>query len=78
MDSLEEKLKKLIADEHGITPEEVTPEFIMQQRDILWHRPDFGFIDGDPGLEYQTVLEAEEEQRRAGEFLNKILQGKER
>lgn len=78
MSDLHTLLTNLIAEAHGITPEEVTPEFIEEQRNILWHRPDFRFEDGNPYLEHPNLYQIEEEQRRADDFLDKVLRGKER
>lgn len=77
MNDLHTFLTNLIAKEHGITPEEVTPEFIQEQTNRLWNQPDFRFTDGNPYLEHPNPYEIEQEERENEEFFNKFFRRKE-
>jgi hypothetical protein len=71
--SFEDFIRGEIAKLHGISPEEVTMEFIMAEREKLYRNPNHKFTDTREGLVSQNYSEIEAERKAAEEFLNKIL-----
>ncbi len=72
---LERKLRELIAEQFGISPDEVTMEFIRQKRAELYARPDYRFIFycelggyDDVGLKVRNFSEIEAEAEEAEAF----------
>jgi hypothetical protein len=73
-------LRELIAAEHGISPEEVTLEFIERQRELLYADPNFRFdhpgqhggynIDG---LKIRNMYETKDAKERATAFLRQFF-----
>lgn len=77
---LDKRLRELIAADQGVTPDEVTSEFIDQRTAELWSKPEFRFDDsGDhggyeiDGLEVQNQYEIEAEREKAESILGRFF-----
>lgn len=77
MTNLERKLTELIAKEHGLSFEEITLEFIRQERKKLYAKPEHRFefdieLGGydDTGLEVPNRFEIETEEQANLAFLS--------
>ena len=71
---LEKRLRELIAERYGVSPDEVTMEFIRQKRAELYARPDHKFIFEDEygnetlGLKVRNLSQPEAEAKEADAF----------
>ncbi len=69
MVDLEQKLKELIAHAHSVPVEQVTSEFIEEQRETLYALPSHRFVDQRPGMMVMTPAQIEAERATAQAFL---------
>ena len=73
MADLEAKIRGLIADAHGVSPEEVTPEFIATQRELLYNNPSHRFVDNREWLTVLTPAEIKAQEIMAQSFLAEMI-----
>jgi len=69
-ESLDDFLKRIIAEQDGITPEEVTPEYIRKRQQAEWYKrlryeigSDYGGYETS-GLKFYTQEELDEMEKR--------------
>ncbi len=72
MSELEQKLQRLIADESGVKPEEVTLGWIREQRERLYRDPNHRWIGIPPYLQARNLSQVEAEAEEADRFLEDI------